>query len=77
MLFRSSGRGEIVLDVFGGSGSTLIAAEKTGRRARLVELDVIYCDRILTRWEILAKDTAEQIVCGWPRLPDADQEAAA
>jgi len=60
-----SGRGEIVLDVFGGSGSTLIAAEKTGRRARLVELDPIYCDRILTRWETYAKDDAEQLVCGW------------
>lgn len=62
-----SGRGEIVLDSFGGSGSTLIAAEKTGRRARLVELDEIYCDRILSRWERLAKDVAEQLVCGWPR----------
>jgi DNA modification methylase len=62
-----SARGEIVLDSFGGSGSTLIAAEKTGRCARLVELDVIYCDRILTRWERIAKDTAEQLVCGWPR----------
>jgi DNA methylase/ParB-like nuclease domain len=62
-----SGRGEIVLDSFGGSGSTLIAAEKTGRRARLVELDVIYCDRILARWEAHAKDEAEQLVCGWAR----------
>ena len=62
-----SGRGEIVLDSFGGSGSTLIAAEKTGRRARLIELDPIYCDRILARWESHAKDQAEQIACGWPR----------
>lgn len=62
-----SARGEIVLDSFGGSGSTLIAAEKTGRRARLVELDAIYCDRILVRWERMAKDTAVQLVCGWPR----------
>lgn len=62
-----SGRGEIVLDLFGGSGSTLIAAEKTGRRARLVELDPIYCDRILARWEAQARDEARQILCGWPR----------
>ena len=53
-----SGRGEIVLDLFGGSGSTLIAAQKTGRRARLAELDPIYCDRILQRWEIYAHDEA-------------------
>ena len=39
-----SGRGEIVLDGFGGSGSTLIAAAKTGRRARLCEIDPVYCD---------------------------------
>ncbi len=62
-----SGRGEIVLDAFGGSGSTLIAAEKTGRRARLVELDQIYCDRILARWETLTRDEARQLVCGWPK----------
>ena len=61
-----SARRDIVLDFFGGSGSTLIAAEKTGRRARLIELDPIYCDRILARWEVYAKDGAEQIVCGWP-----------
>jgi DNA modification methylase len=56
-----SHRGGIVLDLFGGSGSTLIAAHKTGRRARLCELDPIYCDRILHRWETFAKDDAERI----------------
>jgi DNA modification methylase len=70
-----SGRGEIVLDLFGGSGSTLIAAEKTGRRGYLCELDPIYCDRILARWEAYAKDEAEQLVCGWAP-PAVMQEAA-
>jgi DNA modification methylase len=46
-----SRRSEIVLDGFGGSGSTLIAAEKTGRSARLVEYDPAYCDTIVRRWE--------------------------
>jgi hypothetical protein len=59
-----SRRGGIVLDLFGGSGSSLIAAHKTGRRARVCELDPIYCDRILHRWEIFAKDDAELIACG-------------
>ena len=60
-----SNRSDIVLDAFGGSGSTLIAAHKTGRIARLVELDEIYCDRIIARWERFAKDEATQILCGW------------
>jgi DNA modification methylase len=47
-----SRRGEIVLDGFGGSGSTLIAAEKTGRFSRLIEFDPIYCDTIVRRWEL-------------------------
>jgi DNA modification methylase len=47
----SSRAGENVLDLFGGSGSTLIAAEKTGRRAYLMELDALYCDVIVKRWE--------------------------
>lgn len=59
-----SRRGAIVLDLFGGSGSTLIAAHKTGRRAYLCELDPIYCDRIIQRWERFAKDEAELIACG-------------
>lgn len=59
-----SGRGDIVLDLFGGSGSTLIAAHKTGRHARLGEIDPIYCDRLIRRWEIFAKDDAELIACG-------------
>jgi DNA modification methylase len=47
----SSRAGENVLDLFGGSGSTLIAAEQTGRHAFLMELDMLYCDVIVQRWE--------------------------
>jgi DNA modification methylase len=47
----SSRRGENVLDLFGGSGSTLIAAEQTGRKAFLMELDPLYCDVICARWQ--------------------------
>ena len=50
----TSKRGEIVLDCFGGSGSTLIAAEKTKRRARLIELEPDYCEVTIRRWEVLA-----------------------
>lgn len=42
---------DIVLDLFGGSGSTMIAAEKIGRKSRLMELDPKYCDVIVKRWE--------------------------
>ena len=47
----SSRAGENVLDLFGGSGSTLIAAEQTGRRAFVMEVDELYCDVIVQRWE--------------------------
>jgi DNA modification methylase len=50
-LENSSKSGNIVCDLFGGSGSTLIACEKTGRHARLMELEPIYCDVIINRWE--------------------------
>jgi len=57
----TSKRGEIVLDAFGGSGSTLIAAEKTGRRARLIELAPKYCEVTIRRWEKL---TGQEAVLG-------------
>ncbi len=52
-ILDASPRDGIILDSFGGSGSTLIAAEVTSRRARLVELDPIYVDTIITRFEAL------------------------
>jgi DNA modification methylase len=48
----------IVLDLFGGSGSTLIACEKTGRNSRIMELDPKYCDVIVKRWENFTGKTA-------------------
>jgi DNA modification methylase len=48
---NSSKSRDIVLDPFGGSGSTLVACEKAGRQARLVELDPRYCDVIIQRWQ--------------------------
>lgn len=48
---NSSQRGAVVVDLFGGSGSTLIACENTGRAARLMELDPRYCDVIVRRWQ--------------------------
>jgi DNA modification methylase len=48
---NSTKQGDSVLDLFGGSGSTLIAAEKIGRCARIMELDPKYCDVIVQRWE--------------------------
>lgn len=53
-----SKRGGIILDPFAGSGSMLIAAAKTGRQARLAELDPVYVDRIISRWQLWAKDDA-------------------
>ncbi len=53
-----SKRGDIILDAFGGSGSTLIAAETCGRKARLIEYDPLYCDTIITRWQNLTGKVA-------------------
>lgn len=50
-LINSSRKGDAVLDFFGGSGSTMIAAEQLGRRAYLMEIDPHYVDVILSRWE--------------------------
>ena len=56
----SSRVGENVLDLFGGSGSTLIGCEQTGRRAFLMELDSLYCDVIVRRWEQFTGRKAER-----------------
>ncbi|HVU63062.1 MAG TPA: DNA modification methylase [Phycisphaerales bacterium] len=56
----SSKPGENVLDLFGGSGSTLVAAEQQGRRAFLMELDGLYCDVIVERWEKFTGNKAER-----------------
>ena len=59
-----SRRGQTVLDVFGGSGSTLIAADQCGRRARLIEIDPIYCDTIISRFERITGDPVHLIETG-------------
>jgi DNA modification methylase len=59
LMGNSSKPGQIVLDTFGGSGTTLIAAEKSGRSARLMELSPKYCDVIIKRWEQFTGKQAE------------------
>ena len=59
---NSSKKGDIVLDTFGGSGTTIIACENLGRKARSVELDPHYCDVIIARWEKLTNKTAVKVV---------------
>jgi DNA modification methylase len=55
--------GEHVLDLFAGSGSTLIAAEQTGRRAFLLEVDALYCDVIVQRWQQFSGQKAQRVAC--------------
>ena len=60
ILLDASPRKGLVLDPFGGSGSTLLAAERMGRRARIIEIDPHYCDVIIYRWE---QQTGKKAVC--------------
>ena len=60
-IINSSRKDEIVLDQFGGSGSTLMACEQTGRKARLMELDPVYCDVIIERWESFTGQKAVKV----------------
>jgi DNA modification methylase len=59
-LKNSSTQGQTVLDLFGGSGSTLIACESTGRSCRMLELDPRYCDVIVNRWEKVTGQKAKR-----------------
>jgi site-specific DNA-methyltransferase (adenine-specific) len=58
---NSSEEGDVILDAFGGSGTTLIASEQTGRKAYLMEYDEQYCDVIIARWEKFTGKTATKI----------------
>lgn len=59
-----SRRGGVILDPFGGSGTTLIAAERTGRLGHLLELDPLYVDVIIRRWEACTKKQAVHVETG-------------
>lgn len=59
-----SRRGEIVLDPFLGSGTTVLAAERTGRRARAIELDPLYVDVAIRRWQALTGGEAVHAATG-------------
>ena len=61
LLLDTSSKNNIVLDCFGGSGSTLIAAERCKRRARIIELDPRYCDVIIWRWQKETGKTAKLV----------------
>jgi DNA modification methylase len=63
---NSSKKDQIILDLFGGSGSTLIACEKTGRKARLMELDPKYVDVIIKRWQDYTGKIATHAETGKP-----------
>ena len=58
---NSSKKGDVILDLFGGSGSTLIACEQLNRKCFMMELDEHYCDVIIARWEKLTGKTAVKI----------------
>ena len=60
-LKNSSKKDDIIIDCFGGSGSTLIACEKTHRKCRMMELDPKYIDAIIKRWEDYTGKKAELI----------------
>jgi hypothetical protein len=67
-----SRRGDLILEPFGGSGPTLLAAEKTKRRPALIELDPLYCDVIIRRWQKLTGRPATRAAGG---MSFADREA--
>ena len=61
LIFNSSHQGDTVLDPFGGSGSTMAACEQLHRRCLMMEIDPIYCDVIVKRWEALTGEEAERV----------------
>jgi len=70
-------RGAIVLDHFGGSGTTLVAAERTGRRARLLEIEPRYVDVTIARFEQVTKADAVHAETGQTYAEVADERRIA
>ncbi len=64
ILLDASVKGDIIADPFCGSGTTIIAAEKHGRRARAIELDPLYCDTIIRRWQHWSGESAIRVADG-------------
>lgn len=75
---NSSRPGDVVMDPFGGSGTTMIAAHKSGRKARLIELDPKYVDVIVRRWQDFTGKQATLESTGeyFPSIKEAEREAA-
>lgn len=74
---NSSKKNDNVLDLFGGSGTTMIAAEQLGRRAFLMELDPRYVDVIVNRWEQLTGGKAELISQDGTSAEEEDEQVSA
>jgi len=74
---NSSDPGQIIIDQFGGSGTTLIAAEQTGRNALLMEIDGRFCDVIVERWQEFSGRRAVRVAAGEAVVEGAATETIA
>ena len=77
ILLDASARGDIIADPFAGSGTSVIASEKLGRWARVIELDPLYCDTILRRWRNWSGEDALRVADGMTFASIERQGAAA
>lgn len=78
LIENSTKAGDLVLDLFGGSGTSIVACEQLGRKCCMMELDPHYCDVILARWEKMTERTAELVKnINQPLTPATDERTAA
>ena len=64
LMYNNSKAGDPVADIFGGSGTTLMAAEQLKRKSYIMELDPHYCDVIIARWEAFTGQKAKLVISG-------------